>query len=168
MRSRARITDPVLADAIDALGYDTLTRDACRVLDALKAKDKQLCKPIASSPLRARCESNVAILVGDPRLCPLAGLGKGDLRDPLCLARASRDERLCAAMISSERASCKAMVSGRADECHGDESCVRQVERWKSVLEKPAPHTPFTSRLHVEITPDKGTAESTETLFRSR
>jgi len=164
--ARARGTsDPVLADAIDALGYDTLTRDACRVLEALKSKDKQLCKPIASSPLRTRCESNVAVLVGDPRLCPLTGLGKGDARDPLCLARARRDDRLCAAMISSERASCKAMVSGRAEECRGDESCIRQVERWKSVLEKPAQHTPFTSHLHVEITPDKGTADPPKRSF---
>ena len=158
----------MIGDAIDALGYDTLIGDACRVLEALKAKDARRCRPIAASSLRARCETNVAVLVGDPRLCPLTALGKGDARDPLCLARASRDERLCAAMISSERASCKAMVNGRADECHGDESCVRQVERWKWVLEKArAAHT-----LH--IAPSRGNharqgnSRSAETLFRYR
>jgi len=164
--ARARATtDPVLADAIDALGYDTLTRDACRVLEALKAKDNQLCKPIASSTLRARCESNVAVLVGDPHLCPLMGLTKGDAREPLCLARASRDERFCAALFSLQRSSCKAMVTGHRDDCRGDESCVHQIERWKTLLEKPAQHAPFPSRLHVEITPDKGTPDPPSRSF---
>ena len=38
-----RVTDPVLADAVDALGYDTLVRDACRILQALKSKDGKFC-----------------------------------------------------------------------------------------------------------------------------
>src|SRR5262249_3239300 len=57
VRARATV-DPLLGDAIEALGYDTLTRDACRILQALKAKNTEACRPIASSALRNRCEAN--------------------------------------------------------------------------------------------------------------
>jgi hypothetical protein len=151
--------DPVLADAIDALGYDTLARDACRMLEALGAQDVRPCKPIASSTLRSRCEENVAVLLGNASLCPLSGLRHGDGRDPLCLARASRDDRLCTAVEPARRSICKALVGGDAQDCHGDTTCVREVERWKSVVEKPAKHDAATARLHVEITPQKGTPD---------
>jgi hypothetical protein len=51
----------VLADAVDALGYDTLVRDACRTLQARKAKDGDLCQPIIASSLRLRCGSQLAV-----------------------------------------------------------------------------------------------------------
>ncbi len=164
--ARARGTaDPVLADAIDSLGYDTLTRDACRLLEALKSRDRQLCKPISSSTLRSRCESNVAVLIGDANLCPLNGLTRGEAHDPLCVARAHRDERFCAAVASFRRSICNAMVTGHVDDCRGDESCIRQIERWKSLLEAPSRHAPFSSHLHIEITPDKGTPDPPSRSF---
>ena len=64
------LRDPLLGDAMDALGYDTLTRDACRVLAALSAKSSEPCKPIVASPLRHRCESYVAVFTENPKACP--------------------------------------------------------------------------------------------------
>ncbi len=161
-----RLTDPVLADAVDTLGYDTLVRDACRILQALKAKDGKLCSPIAASPLRQRCEAEVAIVAGEPALCPLtAGGGSGQAREPVCLARASRDERLCAAALPGERAACKALIRGRASECGTDDACARQVERYRTLLEKPASHAPFPARLHVAFTSDPGKTDKYEGAF---
>ena len=159
VRARAT-TDPLLGDAIEALGYDTLMRDACRILQALKAKSAEACKPIASSALRNRCEGYVAVLSRDPSLCPVTGsAGSIGARDPVCLARASRDERLCAAALVPERARCRALVLGRAAECGRNDSCVRQVERFKSLLEKPETHPPLATHLHVEIAAEKGSPE---------
>jgi hypothetical protein len=133
--------DPVIGDAIDALGYDTLTRDACRILQALKAKDAAPCKRILASALRARCESSVATLTGDLTLCP--ALGKLGARDPVCVARASRDERLCAAAAADERATCRALILGRASECAGNQGCIRQLERYWSLSGKTDAHAPL-------------------------
>src|SRR6266542_6732339 len=87
---RARTAmDPLLGDAIDALGYDGLPRDACRILQASKEKNQDACRPIVASSLRARCESYVAIIAGNANLCPMNGSGKFAARDPVCFARAS-------------------------------------------------------------------------------
>jgi hypothetical protein len=159
------VSDSVLADVVDALGYDTLVRDACRTLQALKAKEAKLCGPIAASPLRQRCETQVAVLAGDPALCPrLPGVMAG-ARDPVCLARASRDERLCAAAAAGDRETCRALVLGRSNECGGDRACIRQVERFRSLLEKPERHTAFPARLHVELTGERGTPEHFDARF---
>ena len=150
----------MLGDAIEALGYDTLIRDACRLLQALKAKDGEACKPIASSALRNRCEAYVAVLARDPSRCPVTSAGRGlGARDPVCLARASRDERLCAAALLPERTKCRALVLGRAADCGHDDSCVRQVERFKSLFEKLETHPPLVTHLHIDIAAEKGSPE---------
>jgi hypothetical protein len=161
------VRDPVLGDAIDALGYDTLARDACRTLQALRAKDPRHCQPISASPLRQRCEAQVAIVAGEPALCPVvtANAGIGAAREPVCLARASRDERFCAAALPGERATCAALVRGRAAECRGDASCVRQVERFRSMLEKAESRPAFPARLHVRFTTDRGKSETIDGAF---
>ena len=86
-------------------------------------------------------------------------------REPVCLARASRDERLCAAALPGDRTACKALVWGRASECGGDEMCVRQVERYRGLLEKPASHAPFSARLHIEFASERGKAEKYDGAF---
>jgi hypothetical protein len=154
---RARTAmDPLLGDAIDALGYDSLPRDACRILQALRTQSAEPCRPIIASGLRARCESYVAIVAGKPNLCPINGSGKFAARDAVCLARASRDERMCAAVSAGERARCRALVLGKKSECGADESCARQVDRYKSLLEKPTEGPALPSHLHVEVVDDKG------------
>ncbi len=152
--------DPLLGDAIDALGYDGLPRDACRILQASKEKNPDACRPIAASSLRARCESYVAIIAGNPNLCPVNGSGKFAARDPVCLARASRDERMCAAASAGERARCRALVLGKKSECGSDEQCARQVDRYKSLLEKPTEKPALVSHMHVEVSDEKGAAVS--------
>jgi hypothetical protein len=163
---RARtVSDPLLGDAIDALGYDSLTRDACRILQALKAKTTDACKPIVASALRARCESYVAVLTGDTNLCPAMNGGGGlASREPVCLARASRDERLCSAALATDRPRCKALVLGRPSECGRDLSCVRQVERYKSLLEKPPSHAAVTTHLRIEVTEVGSSDSATKSL----
>jgi hypothetical protein len=154
---RARTAmDPLLGDAIDALGYGGIVRDACRILLALKDKNIEACRPIVASGLRAKCESYVAIALGNPSLCPINGSGKFAARDTICLARASRDERMCAAASPGERARCRALVLGRRSECGADESCARQVDRYKSLLEKPEEGPPLPGHLHVDVSDEKG------------
>jgi hypothetical protein len=158
------VTDPLIGDAIDALGYDTLARDACRILQALKEKSPVACRPIASSALRARCESYLAVAAADPNLCPMNGSGRLAAREPVCLARASRDERLCAAAPVLERATCRALVLGKKAEC-GDNSCVRQVERYRGLFEKPASHPALPAHLHVEVALETSTPEQAAKSF---
>ena len=149
---RVASVDPLLGDALDALGYDELARDACRVLEALAKRDVNKCAPILASPLRARCETDVATLVGKPDLCPQSSLG----RDPICLARARRDPRLCEAIALADKPTCKAMVTGDASACGGDVRCERQVQRWSSLFEPPQATEPFATHLVVEIEKEPG------------
>ena len=59
-------TDPLVGDSLYAIGYDTVIRDSCRILEALSAKDERRCDPIASSTLRAHCQNTVAIAYAAP------------------------------------------------------------------------------------------------------
>jgi hypothetical protein len=136
---RAHVShDTLLGDALDALGYDTFTRDACRTVQALKARSAETCRPIAFAALRSRCEAQVATLLGEPRLCPSSAIGAGSsTRDPTCLARSMRDPRLCLAAAESDRAACRALVTGDPAPCGTDRVCARQAARWRSVLTPP-------------------------------
>jgi hypothetical protein len=161
---RARsMSDALLGDAIDALGYDTLTRDACRILQALKDKKTTACKPIASTALRDRCETYVAVVNADASACPMGGSGRFAARDPVCLARANRDEHLCAAALVTDRARCRALVLGKKSECGRDDACARQVERFKSLFERPANRPAPPAHLHVEIA-EKDSPKATQSF----
>jgi hypothetical protein len=157
-----RLADPLLGDVIEAMGYDTLVLDACRMIEALKTADLKPCKPIALSALRARCETSVAALTGKPALCPVnATAGRSVSRDPTCLARASRDERLCAAAGAADRPACAALVLGDPKRCMGNTVCVRQVARWQTLIEKPAEHRAFPAQARVDMRGlDKTTASA--------
>jgi hypothetical protein len=147
-----RLADPLLGDVIESMGYDTLVLDACRMLAALKTEDLKPCKSLALSTLRVRCEISVAVLTGKPALCPLAApAGRSASRDPTCLARASRDERLCAAAGALDRATCSALVLGDPGKCMGNAVCVRQVARWRTLIQKPAEHRPFPAQARVDL-----------------
>jgi hypothetical protein len=159
--ARARtLGDPLLGDVVESMGYDTLVLDACRMLEALKAQDPKPCKPIALSALRTRCETSVAVRAGKPALCPVtAPPGRAASRDPECLARASRDERLCAAAIAPDRPTCTALVLGDPAKCAGNATCVRQVARWRALIEKPADHRPFPAQGHIDVRGAEGTPD---------
>lgn len=144
VEQRAHI-DPLLGDALEAIGYDTFVRDACRVLDAAKAKDARRCDAIDASSLRRQCAGTVAAVVGNADACPWSIPSRPeDGRDAWCLAVAARDPRLCAAEeTSTSRATCEATVRhdpapcGRLPVKADQARCRRDVERWHAVT--PAP-----------------------------
>jgi hypothetical protein len=132
--------DPLLGDALEAIGYDTFVRDACRILDAAKAGDAKRCDAIDASSLRRQCIATVAAIAGNPDACPWLVAARPALgRDAWCLAVATRDPRLCAAAeTSGARATCVATVRRDAAACaklpvRADQlRCRRDSERWRT------------------------------------
>ncbi len=172
VEQRAHI-DPLLGDALEAIGYDTFVRDACRVLDAAKARDARRCEGIDASSLRHQCEATVAAVVGNADACPWSIPSRPEAgRDAWCLAVAARDPRLCAAEeTSASRATCEATVRHDPAPCtklpvKADQArCRRDVERWRSVTPPPdaslAALAAPTGTLHVEGT-DAGAPGDTD------
>lgn len=168
--------DPLLGDALEAIGYDTFVRDACRVLDAARARDAKRCDAIDASALRRQCATTVAAAVGDADLCPWMVASRPALgRDASCLAIASRDPRLCAAEeTSGARATCEAIARHDAASCaklplKADQArCKRDADRWRNLTPQPAPGVagsapaaggaapPVEGMLHVESADDAG------------
>jgi hypothetical protein len=144
VEQRARL-DPLVGDALDAIGYDTFLRDACEVIDAAKADDPKRCQAIEASALQAHCLATVAEVGGNPDGCPWRFVSqptKG--RDAACVAIASRDPRLCAAESDSRaRATCEAVIARSSARCRQlfsrqeRDRCARSVERWRAVLPRP-------------------------------
>ena len=158
--------DPAVGDALEAIGYDTLVRDACRLLDAAKAKDRKRCQDIMASALEARCEASVAELAGNPEACPFDVPSHPELgRDASCLALATRDASLCDAAIDrTARVTCVALATHDATPCkklpfRGDEArCARDEQRWAAVLPAAdaAPHGAGAASGKVTLTGDAG------------
>lgn len=146
VESRAAF-DPVVGDAVDALGYTTLKRDACRVLEAVKTKSPQPCEAILSSSLKQHCASTVAVTLGDPMLCPLVGPN----HDALCTAFARRDDRLCDTTEREDRMVCRAVLSRDPKVCGDDDRCRRRVQRWKSLLPERVDRPELGSKAHAEV-----------------
>lgn len=139
VKQRAAL-DPLLGDALGAIGYDTFVRDACRLLDAAHDKNADRCERIDSGALRARCRSWVAMIAATADTCPLALPGvpaRG--REPTCLAVAGRDPRMCQGVVrAADRAACVALVHRDPERCPpGGAACAREVTRWKGVLREP-------------------------------
>jgi hypothetical protein len=134
--------DPLVGDAVEAIGYDTLVRDACRVLDAAKSRDARRCEAIDASTLRARCLATVAEIVGDADACPFWIASRPDLgREPACLALASHDARLCAATLEAPaRVTCTAIAAHDAAPCKAlplradQQRCARDEKRWAGAI----------------------------------
>ena len=140
---RAKL-DPLVGDALGAIGYETFLRDACRLLEAAKDKKREVCDRIDSSALRHRCQAWVAIVSQLPDGCPLQFEGlvsRG--RNPSCVAIASKDPRLCAAEPrASQRGTCEALVLRDPQKCEEIAPaqrplCQREVTRWRALLAAP-------------------------------
>jgi hypothetical protein len=167
--------DPLVRDAIEAIGYDTLLRDACRVIAAAKAADPKACAAIEASALRDACVATVAEVTGRPDACPWALAGRPERgREPACVAVASRDPRLCAGVARrAPQAACVAMASHDSAGCAKLEHradrdrCARSAKRWASVFPAPAASPPFeaTGRLHIET--DAGAGAPVDVDFTS-
>jgi hypothetical protein len=159
VKTHARL-DPLVGDAIEALGYDTLLRDACSIVEAAKALDVRRCAVIEVSSLRERCVATVAEVAGKADACPWEMPGRPLRgRDPACLAIAARDARLCAAVVqASEREACVAVAAGEPAACNklpreADRArCARAAARWRTLLTiaAPRPRLAVTGKLHLE------------------
>lgn len=170
MQEHGRL-DPVVGDALDHVGYDTLVRDACTVLAAAKEKDAKRCGGIDSSALRTRCRSVVAMRIGDPEACPLRFEGKAELgRDGTCVAAAARTPVLCAGEDARLRPFCDALVERDPKRCAAltlDEDrvrCTRESERMASLLEGGTPllTQPLDGKGTLELHGEGGTPDPAE------
>ena len=134
--------DPVVGDALEAIGYDTLVRDACRLLDAARSQNARRCSEIDASPLRERCEALVAEIGAHPDDCPFEIPTRPERgRMPACLAMATHDARLCAAAFDApSRATCEATLARDEAPCkhlalRSDQArCARDEKRFASAL----------------------------------
>ena len=140
---RAKL-DPLVGDALGAIGYETFLRDACRLLEAAKDKKRETCDKIDSSALRARCQSWVAMVSQIPDACPMQFEGvvtRG--RNPSCVAIAAKDPRLCNGEPRTvQRGTCEAMVARDPAKCdvllpNQRPLCKREIARWRAVLSPP-------------------------------
>ena len=135
--------DPLVGDALRAIGYDSFLKDACRILEAAKRGSAEPCLAIDATALRNRCVSTVAIVQGAPDMCPPSlGSKPNRGRDPTCIAAATRDARLCSAEDASKRTTCEALTLSDARRCESNafpperRACARDVERFRAVLGK--------------------------------
>jgi hypothetical protein len=140
IESRTKV-DPLLGDALEAIGYDTFLSDACEVIDAAKSRDAKRCASIEASALREHCETTVAEIAGDAAGCPWAIVDRPrEGRDPACLAIALRDSRLCAGVIEARaRATCEAVAAHDPKTCErlggkATAQCERSARRWARAL----------------------------------
>ncbi|MDF2695879.1 MAG: hypothetical protein K0S65_4262 [Labilithrix sp.] len=140
---RAKL-DPLVGDALGAIGYETFLRDACRLLEAAKDRKRETCDRIDSSALRSRCQSWVAMVAQTPDACPMQFEGivtRG--RNASCVAIAAKDPRLCAGEPRTvQRGTCEALVARDPAKCDALSPsqrglCRREVTRWRSVLAPP-------------------------------
>jgi hypothetical protein len=144
VESRARI-DPLLGDALQAMGYETFLSDACHLLEAAKAGSARRCSAIDASILREHCEIVVSEIAGQPDGCPWTIAGRPrEGRDPACLALALRDPRLCAGESgATPRATCEAIAAhdsracGRLESRAAQTQCQRSAARWQTLIDPP-------------------------------
>ncbi len=152
-------SDPVVADALDHMGYDTLVRDACTVLAAVNRKDPQVCSGIDAGAIRARCRALVAITLGKPDQCPMRYEGKSEFgREARCVAAAARTPALCAGEDKHGRPACEAIAARDPSKCKAfvleeeKARCAREAQRLSSTLEGGTP-------LFAELAEGKGSLD---------
>lgn len=161
-----RPTDALVAENLEALGYERFTWDACRSIEALKRRRPEPCEAMLSSALRRRCWWGLAVYTADPSLCPLDEAAPGlPLHDVACLAAARRDLRTCAGLRGTARAACEGLLVHDPTRCGTDERCVRQVTRWQKVLPLAPNVIPHRTRLTVRLqASDVGAGPHEETI----
>lgn len=155
---RAKL-DPLVADALGAIGYETFLRDACRLLEATKDRKRETCDKIDSSALRGRCLAWVAMAAQTPDACPMMFEGLATRgRNASCVAVAGRDARLCAGEArTTQRATCEALVAREPARCGvlmpaQRALCEREVTRWRSLLSSPLEGLPKLPVVHAKLT----------------
>ncbi len=164
--------DPLVGDAVRAIGYETFLRDACRVLEASKLKDVKKCSGIDAGGLRSRCQSAVAMTTSNVDACPwMIPDERAQGRDPTCIAVATHDARLCAGELRARRSTCEALADRNEARCSGavtpneQATCKREALRWKRLLDAPAAAAgkPFTPHATLDLRGAEGTPDPTQT-----
>lgn len=137
--------DPLVGDAVRAIGYETFLRDACRVLEATKLKDVKKCDGIDAGGLRSRCQAAVAMSTGNVDVCPwMIPDEHAQGRDPTCIAVSTHDRRMCAGELRARRATCEALADRSDARCASALSpteqagCKREALRWKGLIDAPS------------------------------
>lgn len=150
--ARHKLSDPLVVDGLDAIGYDAFLTDGCRGLWAMKVRSVAPCAEVLASSVRRRCEAGVAMAAGDEALCPTMERVLGVPEpEPTCLAAARRDVRPCALLDGIERAACEGLVARDVSRCGTAERCIRNVTRWRSVLPAVLGKTPYVGKIDVEV-----------------
>ena len=104
-----------IAEGLADLEYDAFVEDVCRATAAVRDRSPEGCDALEVSSLRRGCRRRLAIVAGDPALCPEDRAIDG--RDPLCVAWAARDPGLCRAAAAHERDACEAVLGAEPRRC---------------------------------------------------
>lgn len=137
-RARLREQMPVeVAEVMADLSYAQVIDDVCAGLVAVRDRSPEGCDALSVTAQKRGCRKRLALVAGEPSLCPDATVMPG--RDPVCVAWAARDPGLCRAAPISEEARCRAVLSGDARGCRshqgGDRArCEAEVARYASAL----------------------------------
>lgn len=140
MQKRTTSMDPLVADGLGAIGYDTFLRDACRMLEAEKLQNALKCDGIDASSLRMKCRSQVAMIAGKADDCPMRSDAEARFgRDATCIAAALRSPAMCAGETRLRKSMCEALVLHDGKKCDAivgsdHDACTRDADRFKSVL----------------------------------
>lgn len=145
-------TDALVGDGLEAIGYDSFLGDLCRGIQAMKEHDVTPCNASLSSSMKRSCMRQVAMLHGDPSLCPIDEPRRRVLsHDRLCLAVARRDVRPCSSLPTYERIACEALVAHDVARCGTEPRCLRLVQRWMPALPSTVGVTPYAGHISVEL-----------------
>jgi hypothetical protein len=145
---KSRRVDPLLADGLDALGYENFAWDSCRTVQAIKETSRGPCDKMLATAMKQRCLADVAAASGKAEWCPLTEVFPHYFeRDATCLAVARRDTRPCAALAKYDRAMCEGVVAHDPSRCGTDPRCARRVGRMKGLLPTVLSKTPAVTRL---------------------
>jgi hypothetical protein len=145
---KRRRVDPLLADGLDALGYENFAWDSCRIVQAIKEASVAPCDKMLASAMKRRCLADVAAATGQADSCPLFEVFPHFFeRDATCLAVARRDTRPCAALTKFDRAMCEGIVAHDPGRCGTDPRCVRRVGRMKGLVPTVLGKTPAAVRI---------------------
>lgn len=127
-------TPTLAAEALGDLGYDAFFDDACRALDAVHRRDVEACDALSVSTARRGCRRRLAMIAGDPGVCPEDLAIEG--REPRCVAWAARDPALCDAETIADRPTCVAVLAGETSRCPPRDRarCEAWVRRYASAL----------------------------------
>ena len=120
---RAPRLDPLLGDTLEAIGYGTFVRDACRVIEATKAVNPERCGAIEASVVANACRATVAEeSPGTPDACPWDNPRRPARGRNPCASRSRRAEHASVrggAQYPEERTTCQATADAHSGALSG-------------------------------------------------